>query len=209
MLASGHGALKAHVRLGVPPQHCLLQSGQDVEVSCEAPFVALRCFLRTAHDGAKLQKRSKGSNISDARAAVARIALVKPDKARGVENMILQAAQRGNISEKVRLSVLRPRLSGSAVDARSDCGPRPAQGRHLMWSPDLRKCPRCRSLSSSWWTCWGGSTSQRQARRRSQCTDEELSTMTDGVWSASVKPLQHVLEVQRGWGWGPIFHSDC
>ena len=34
--------------------------------------------------------------------AVARIALVKPDKARGVENMILQAAQQGRISEKAR-----------------------------------------------------------------------------------------------------------
>lgn len=35
---------------------------------------------------------------------MARIALVKPDKARGVEQIILQAAQRGQIGEKVRLS---------------------------------------------------------------------------------------------------------
>ena len=34
--------------------------------------------------------------------AVARIALVKPDKARGVENMVLQMAQRGQLTEKVR-----------------------------------------------------------------------------------------------------------
>ena len=34
---------------------------------------------------------------------VARIALVKPDKARGVEQIILQAAQRGQIGEKVRV----------------------------------------------------------------------------------------------------------
>ncbi len=34
-------------------------------------------------------------------AAVARIALVKPDKARGVENLVLQMAQRGQITEKV------------------------------------------------------------------------------------------------------------
>jgi programmed cell death protein 5 len=34
--------------------------------------------------------------------AVSRIALVKPDKARGVENMILAAAQRGQLGEKVR-----------------------------------------------------------------------------------------------------------
>lgn len=33
--------------------------------------------------------------------AVARIALVKPDKAHGVENLILQMAQRGQIIEKV------------------------------------------------------------------------------------------------------------
>ena len=35
--------------------------------------------------------------------AVARIALVKPDKARGVENMVLQMAQRGQLTEKVRV----------------------------------------------------------------------------------------------------------
>jgi hypothetical protein len=34
--------------------------------------------------------------------AVSRIALVKPDKARGVENMIISMAQRGQISEPVR-----------------------------------------------------------------------------------------------------------
>lgn len=34
--------------------------------------------------------------------AVARIALVKPEKARGVENMILNMAQRGQINEKAR-----------------------------------------------------------------------------------------------------------
>jgi Double-stranded DNA-binding domain len=33
--------------------------------------------------------------------AVARIALVKPDKARGVEDVILRAAQTGQITEKV------------------------------------------------------------------------------------------------------------
>ncbi|KAJ8549375.1 hypothetical protein K7X08_033082 [Anisodus acutangulus] len=38
---------------------------------------------------------------SEARARVARIALVKPDKARGVEDVILRAAQYGQIAEKV------------------------------------------------------------------------------------------------------------
>jgi programmed cell death protein 5 len=33
--------------------------------------------------------------------AVARIALVKPEKARNIENMILSAAQRGQMMEKV------------------------------------------------------------------------------------------------------------
>lgn len=33
--------------------------------------------------------------------AVARIGLVKPDKAKGVENMVLQMAQRGQLNEKV------------------------------------------------------------------------------------------------------------
>lgn len=34
---------------------------------------------------------------------VSRIALVKPEKARGVENMILAAAQRGALGEKVSM----------------------------------------------------------------------------------------------------------
>nr|GMD87844.1 DNA-binding protein DDB_G0278111 [Ipomoea batatas] len=38
---------------------------------------------------------------SEARERVARIALVKPEKARGVEDVILRAAQFGQISEKV------------------------------------------------------------------------------------------------------------
>ncbi|KAL8152264.1 LOW QUALITY PROTEIN: hypothetical protein V2J09_010024 [Rumex salicifolius] len=38
---------------------------------------------------------------SDARERIARIALVKPEKARGVEDVILRAAQMGQITEKV------------------------------------------------------------------------------------------------------------
>ncbi|KAL8507262.1 hypothetical protein ACS0TY_017977 [Phlomoides rotata] len=38
---------------------------------------------------------------SEARARLARIALVKPDKARGVEDVILRAAQSGQIVDKV------------------------------------------------------------------------------------------------------------
>ncbi len=41
---------------------------------------------------------------------VANIALVKPDKARSVENMILSAAQRGAITEKVTEERLRGML---------------------------------------------------------------------------------------------------
>lgn len=41
--------------------------------------------------------------------SVARIALVKPEKARNVENMILAAAQRGQITEKVSST----RIAGS------------------------------------------------------------------------------------------------
>jgi DNA-binding TFAR19-related protein (PDSD5 family) len=42
--------------------------------------------------------------------AVSRIALVKPDKARGVENMVLSMAQRGQITEPVRRSARRLRV---------------------------------------------------------------------------------------------------
>lgn len=37
----------------------------------------------------------------EARQRLARIALVKPDKARGVENLVLSMAQRGQIREKI------------------------------------------------------------------------------------------------------------
>ncbi|CAF1709812.1 unnamed protein product [Brassica napus] len=40
---------------------------------------------------------------SQARERIARIALVKPEKARGVEDVILRAAQMGQIVEKVRI----------------------------------------------------------------------------------------------------------
>ncbi|KAK3024032.1 hypothetical protein RJ639_044134 [Escallonia herrerae] len=45
---------------------------------------------------------------SEARERIARIALVKPEKARGVEDVILRAAQMGQIAEKIqrRRSVL-------------------------------------------------------------------------------------------------------
>uniref|UniRef100_A0A0E0HHQ3 Uncharacterized protein n=1 Tax=Oryza nivara TaxID=4536 RepID=A0A0E0HHQ3_ORYNI len=45
---------------------------------------------------------------SEARERLSRIALVKPDKARGVEDVLLRAAQSGGISEKIqrRRSVL-------------------------------------------------------------------------------------------------------
>lgn len=38
---------------------------------------------------------------ASARERLSRIALVKPDKARGVENMILQMAQRGALNERI------------------------------------------------------------------------------------------------------------
>ncbi|KAI8464767.1 MAG: PDCD5-related protein [Monoraphidium minutum] len=48
--------------------------------------------------------------MPEARERLARIALVKPDKARSVENMILAAAQRGAITEKVSEDRLRSML---------------------------------------------------------------------------------------------------
>ncbi|KAJ7562859.1 hypothetical protein O6H91_03G086800 [Diphasiastrum complanatum] len=47
---------------------------------------------------------------SQARERLARIALVKPEKARGVEDVILRSAQYGQITEKVVLQVSEERL---------------------------------------------------------------------------------------------------
>lgn len=47
--------------------------------------------------------------------AVARIALVKPEKARNVENMILAAAKRGALQNKVSLSFSAACVSATAT----------------------------------------------------------------------------------------------
>jgi len=47
--------------------------------------------------------------------AVARIALVKPEKARGVEDVLLRAAQMGQIVEKVRQLCQRKKREGKNV----------------------------------------------------------------------------------------------
>jgi Double-stranded DNA-binding domain len=42
---------------------------------------------------------------------VARIAMVKPDKARGVEDIIINAAKRGQLGEQVRAALARVGLN--------------------------------------------------------------------------------------------------
>lgn len=65
-----------------------------------------------AKQAAEEQRRSMlvAVLMPEARERLARIALVKPDKARSVENMILAAAQRGAITEKVSEERLRGML---------------------------------------------------------------------------------------------------
>lgn len=46
---------------------------------------------------------------------MARIALVKPDKAKGVENMVLQMAQRGQLNEKVTFTAILLHVESSQV----------------------------------------------------------------------------------------------
>ena len=53
--------------------------------------------------------------------AVATIALVKPDKACGIENMILQMAQRGQLTEKVSRCMPSPWQSLSNDSEATDC----------------------------------------------------------------------------------------
>lgn len=54
--------------------------------------------------------------------AVSRIALVKPDKARGVEDLLLNAAKRGQLGQKVNAHLLRT----------AACAPRGASCRACM-----------------------------------------------------------------------------
>lgn len=76
---------------------------------------AIRSLLRVQLPEIELQVASHPS-LAAISTAVARIALVKPDKARGVENMILGMAQRGQITEKARRRPLPP-----------DAAPQPAR----------------------------------------------------------------------------------
>jgi programmed cell death protein 5 len=58
---------------------------------------------------------------------VSRIALVKPDKARAIENMILAAAQRGQLHEKVseqRLVSMLEQISEKQGGAEAGRGPK-------------------------------------------------------------------------------------
>ncbi|KXZ44039.1 hypothetical protein GPECTOR_75g763 [Gonium pectorale] len=56
-------------------------------------------FARSAEEQRRAMLAACMTN--EARERLSRIAIVKPDKARGVENMILGAAQRGALSGKV------------------------------------------------------------------------------------------------------------
>lgn len=75
---------------------------------------------------------------TDARARLARIALVKPEKARAVENMILGAAQRGALgNEKVsdeRLLTMLESINERSGDTRS--GPKISWDRRRAFDDD-------------------------------------------------------------------------
>ena len=58
-------------------------------------YCAAGCFYACA------QVRALAKPVTVGSCAVARIALVKPEKARGVESMVLQMAQRGALTERV------------------------------------------------------------------------------------------------------------
>jgi len=66
-------------------------------------FKSPKVLLRQSHGGfINLVKDHASPTTRDSVwCAVARIALVKPEKARGVENLVLQMAQQGQITEKV------------------------------------------------------------------------------------------------------------
>jgi hypothetical protein len=53
----------------------------------------------------RIQLSLPSHRASSVLCTVARIALVKPDKARGVEDLVIRMAQMGQITEKVRRSV--------------------------------------------------------------------------------------------------------
>ncbi|KAL4458392.1 hypothetical protein ABPG75_013257 [Micractinium tetrahymenae] len=66
-----------------------------------------------ARQAAEEQRRAMLMNLMQpaARDRLARISLVKPDKARAIEDMIIMAARRGQIQEKARLIELLEQVS--------------------------------------------------------------------------------------------------
>ncbi|KAJ9530816.1 hypothetical protein QJQ45_028704, partial [Haematococcus lacustris] len=94
---------------GGPERQLMLQKAAAQQPSRTAQRLQLRLGLRSEAvrccgcRGAEEQRRGMLVAVTthEARERLSRIALVKPDKARAIENMILGAAQRGQLSEKV------------------------------------------------------------------------------------------------------------
>eukprot|EP00891_Asterochloris_glomerata_P007662 jgi/Astpho2/7662/e_gw1.00115.146.1_t len=76
-------------------------SGQLFNISLQ-PTVALPLQHEKQQEAEERRQTMLASVLQPAaRERLARIALVKPDKARGIENMVLQMAQRGQLTEKL------------------------------------------------------------------------------------------------------------
>ena len=78
------------------PRSCCPRRGSDVRVRA-----LLAC--------------SPSAGLTALCCAVARIALVKPDKAKAVENLIIQLAQRGQLQERVRWRLCASALTGVSL----------------------------------------------------------------------------------------------
>lgn len=84
----------------------LLEHLFHAKLHCEPALLSLQTCRPHLHKRGMTQlmssKTSAASILIRVCRAVARIALVKPEKARGVESMILQMAQKGALTERVR-----------------------------------------------------------------------------------------------------------
>ena len=99
---------------------------------------------QAAQERAEAMQEQRGAALASlmdpkARERLARIALVKPEKAQALENMLLQAAQRGQLGGKVTEDALigmLEKINGGSGEGGGRGGPKIEMGRRNVMDDD-------------------------------------------------------------------------
>lgn len=159
-------------------------------VSPDEPSSAAWCWSHAGGTASAHTMRGAAQVLLPAaRERLARIALVKPDKARGVEDLVLQAAQRGQIVERVRAGrpslqirfCLPPTLPNSLVPEAGRGGAARLAAARTEWGRGLR-VPSSLTLDYRLQTATANSLLPSQTRVPGRCRRSGLFR----CWSRSM-----------------------